>query len=245
MQHTMTLFLLRTPRNTLLENRKCTGTVRLDDFVVNDVAAQYKGPLLSYSTNPRNDNVIDLSSREKPGRRQLVEQLFEDHAQGLRLFLRGRSVPREQMDDLVQELFARLMVVDGLEDKMSESNGSGRSYLLTMVNNMIVDGKRKLRVRDAYAATQREIESERRDEHTPERIVGAQMELEAMRAVIRNMRPNWRMAFVLQRFGNMSYADIAAHMGVTKRQVERYLLRAMRRIREARQKINRGGKRPR
>ena len=200
---------------------------------------------MSCLTSPRNDNIIDLSSRERPGRRQLVEQLFDDHAQALRLFLRGWSFPQEEIDDLVQELFARLMVVDRLEEKMSDSTGSGRSYLLTMVNNMIMDAKRKLRVRHAYAATQREIESERIEEHTPERIVGAQMELEAMRAVIRDMRPNWRVAFVLQRFGNKSYADIASHMGVTERQVERYLLRAMQRIREARRKINGAGERSR
>ena len=197
---------------------------------------------MSRSTTPRNDNIIDLASRERPGRRQLVEQLFDDHAQALRLFVRAWSFPQEQIDDLVQELFARLMVVDRLEEKMSDSTGSGRSYLLTMANNMIVDGKRKLRVRHAYAAAQ-EIESERIEDRTPERIVAAQLELEAMRAVIRDMRPNWRVAFILQRFGNMSYADIALHMGVTERQVERYLLRAMRRIREARRKISGAGER--
>lgn len=200
--------------------------------------------MFSRSTNRRRGNIIDLSSRERPGRRQLVEQLFDDHAEALRLFLRGWSLPQEQIDDLVQELFARLMVVDGLEEKMSDSTGSGRSYLLTMVNNMIVDGRRKARVRRAYATAQREIEPGQIEEHTPERIVAAQLELEAMRAVIRDMRPNWRVAFVLQRFGNMSYADIASHMGVTQRQVERYLLRAMRRIREARRKIDRTGERP-
>ena len=190
------------------------------------------------------DKTVDLAPREGLGRRRLVEQLFDDHAQALRLFLRGYSFPQEQIDDLVQELFARLMVVDRLEEKMSDSAGSSRSYLFTMVNNMVVDGKRKLRVRHAYAAAQRETESERVEEHTPERIVEAQFELEAMRSVIRGMRPNWRVAFVLQRFGNMSYADIASHMGVTERQVERYLLRAMRRIREARRKINRAGESP-
>ena len=137
---------------------------------------------MSRSITPRNDNIIDLASRERPGRRQLVEQLFDDHAQALRLFLRAWSFPQEQIDDLVQELFARLMVVDRLEEKMSDSTGSGRSYLLTMANNMIVDGKRKLRVRHAYEAARREIESERIEDRTPERIVAAQLELEAMRA---------------------------------------------------------------
>ena len=189
----------------------------------------------------RNDNIIDLASRERPGRRRLVEQLFKRHAQALRLFLLGWSVPQDQIDDLVQELFTRLMGVDRLEEKMSDSTGSSRSYLLTMANNMVVDRQRKLQVRNAYAAAQREIEQERMDERTPERIVAAQLELEAMRSVIKDMRLNWRVAFVLQRFGNMSYEDIALHMGVTVRQVERYMVRAMRRIREARQKIKAAG----
>ena len=193
--------------------------------------------------DPRKDNVIELDSRERPGRRQLVEQLFDRHARGLRLFLRGRSVPLDQVEDLVQELFTRLMGVEGLEQKMSDSTGSSRSYLLTMANNMVVDRQRRSRVRHAYAAEQRQIERERVEERTPERIVAAQLELEAIKAVIMDMRLNWRLAIVLQRFGNMSYEDIASHMGVSVKQVENYIVRAMRRIRKARRKIRSGGER--
>ncbi|MYH33515.1 MAG: sigma-70 family RNA polymerase sigma factor [Gammaproteobacteria bacterium] len=196
---------------------------------------------LSRPIAPRNDNIVSLASRERPERRRLVEQLFDEHARALRLFLMGWSVPQDQVDDLVQELFTRLMGVDGLERKMSARTGSNRSYLLTMANNMIVDRQRKSQVRRAYLAEQREIEPRRMDERTPERIVAAQLELEAMRSVIRNMRLNWRVAFILQRFGNMSYEDIAIHMGVTVRQVERYMVRAMRRIREERRKIEAAG----
>ena len=89
----------------------------------------------------------------------MVGQLFDEHAQALRLFLRGWSFPQEQIDDLVQELFTRLMVMDRLEEKMSDSTGSSRSYLLTMLNNMVVDGKRKLRVRYASAPGQRLVEA--------------------------------------------------------------------------------------
>lgn len=191
--------------------------------------------------DPRKDNVIELASRGRPGRRQLVEQLFDRHARGLRLFLRGRSVPHDQVEDLVQELFTRLMGVERLEEKMSDSTGSSRSYLLTMANNMIVDRQRRSRVRRAYAAERREIEQQRVEERTPERIVAAQLELEAIKAVIMDMRLNWRLAIVLQRFGNMSYEDIASHMGVTVKQVENYIVRAMRRIRKARRKIEAAG----
>ncbi len=188
-----------------------------------------------------NMNVVDLAPGERPSRTKLVEQLFDQHAKALRHFLLGWSIPQDEIDDVVQELFSRLLGVKGLEEKMSDSTGSSRSYLLTMANNLIVDRRRKSRVRNAFAAEQRHIESERFDDQTPERIIAAELELEAMRSVIKDMRLNWRVAFVLQRFGNLSYEEIASHMGVTVRQVDRYLVRAMRRIREAQRKIKAAG----
>ena len=170
-----------------------------------------------------------------------MEKLFARHGPALRLFLRGRAVPHDQIEDLEQDVFTRLMVVSRLEEKMSGSTGSNRSFLLTMANNMIVDRQRKQNVRRAYAATQMRIERERMDEHSPERIVAAQLELEAIRDVILAMRPHWRMAFVLQRFHNMNYEQIALHMGLTKKQAEHYVLRAFRRIRQARRTIKAKG----
>ena len=194
-------------------------------------------------TSATEKNMVNLALREKPGRRKLVEQLFGQHSGALRHFVLGWSIPPHEIDDVVQELFSRLLAVDRLEEKMSDSPGSGRSFLLTMANNLLVDRRRKLHVRDAYAAEQRHVEGEKVDERTPERIIATELELEAMRSVIQDMRLNWRVAFVLQRFGNLSYEEIASHMGVTVRQVDRYLVRAMRRIREAQRKIKAAGER--
>ena len=192
---------------------------------------------------PKKDKIIDLASRARPRRKRLVEQLFDQHAQALRLFLRARAVPPDQVDDVVQELFTRLMGVARLEEKMSDSTGSSRSYLLTMANNLIVNLGRKRQRRYAYATAQRKIENERVEERTPERIVAAQLELEAMKAVILNMHLNWRVAFVLQRFRNMSYEEIALHMGVQVKQVDNYMVRAMRQIRKTRRKMTAAGER--
>ena len=196
-----------------------------------------RGPV-NTAFKPGQDNVIDLASRAIAGRRRLVERLFGEHAPALRVFLKGRLVPLDEIEDLVQELFARLMKVRGLDEKMRASTGSNRSYLLTMANNLVVDMQRKARIRGNYAARQRGLDSERIDERTPEEIVAAQMELEAMRAVILEMRPRWRQAFVLHRFRNMSYEDIALHMGLTVKQVENCIGQAMKRIRKARRRID-------
>ena len=199
---------------------------------------------MSRTFNPRKDTVVNLASQAKPGRRRLVEQLFSQHAQALRVFLYGRSVPKDEVEDFIQELFARLLDVARLEEKMSDSTGSNRSYLLTMANNLLVSRQRKRKVRSAYAAEQRESGSGQADQRTPERIVMAQLELESIRAAIMDMPLNWRVAFILQRFRNMSYAEIALHMGVTEKQVDNYMVRAMRRVRKARRKMKGKGERP-
>lgn len=193
---------------------------------------------------PRNENVIDLARREQPGRRRFVEELFARHAPDLQRFLRGRSVRPEETEEVVQELFTRLMGAERLEHRMTDSAGSVRSFLLTMANNLLVDRQRKRRVRALYAATQCESEAALKDERTPERIVAAQLELEAIRAVILGMPLHWRVALALQRFRNMTYDEIALHMGVTTRQVERYLWRAARRLHKARRKIEAAGEKP-
>lgn len=196
---------------------------------------------MSRLINPRNDNVVDLSALDRTGRKQLVEQLFARHAPAVRLFLRGRAVPHEQIDDIVQELFTRLMGTEKLEEQISESIRNVRSYLLTMTNNLVVDRQRRRRVRNAHAESQRALEAVPMEERTPERVVAAKLELEAIMAVLMDLPLHWRVAFVLQRFRNMSYKDIAAHMGVTVRQVRYYLRRAMRRIHKARRKIEAAG----
>lgn len=200
-----------------------------------------KESFLNHTFSTPKDNVIDLASRAPRARRQLIEQLFKQHARAVRLYLRGRSVPPDEIEDLVQELFTRLMGVREVEERMTDASGSVRSFLLTMAHNLVVDRQRKRRVRIAYVEEQREIEQ--LDERTPERIVAAQMELEIIRDVLLKMPLHWRVALVLQRMRDMSYEDIALHMGVTVKQVEHYLRRGMRRLRKAQRNSRAAGKR--
>ncbi|MDE0178428.1 MAG: sigma-70 family RNA polymerase sigma factor [Gammaproteobacteria bacterium] len=194
--------------------------------------------------NPRKDNIIDLASAQRSSRKRIVQALFDRHADALRLFLRGRSVAPDEIEDLLQELFTRLMGAHRLEEKMADSTGSSRSYLLTMANGLMVDRWRREQVRNAHADAVRNDDQGHTDELSPERIVAAQLELEAIKAVILDMPLNWRVALLLQRMRNMSYEDIALHMGVQVKQVDNYLVRALRRLRKARRKIEAAGEGP-
>lgn len=179
-------------------------------------------------------NVVDLMGRRLEERGRVLEQLFNEHGVALRSFVARNMAADEDPEDIVQEVFIRLVKMDDLYDRLADESGSTRSYLFTIANNLIVDLERKKSRRRGF---DRRLQEEAEDavvESNPEAIVSANKELAMLKTVIMKMRPDWRRAFVLNRFKHMSYPQVAEHMGVTVKQVEYFMSQALVRIRQAR-----------
>ena len=54
-----------------------------------------------------------------------------------------------------------------------------------------------------------------------------------MAAAIDGMKPHWRRAFVLNRFSQLSYRDVARTMNVSTKTVEKYISKALLHLRAA------------
>lgn len=188
-------------------------------------------------------NVVDLTRRQQQTKAQLLEHVFQKHVAGLRNFIRGHMVPEEDLEDVVQDVFARLMSFGDLEAKLSANSGSNRAFILSIANNLIVDQVRRKRVRRNYDAKQQMDEAEKAYEISPEASVSASRELEFMKQVIMEMRPTWRNAFVLNRFKHMSYRQVADSMGVSLKQVEHFMAKAIDRIQKAERLLGKDGER--
>ncbi len=191
-------------------------------------------------TSPK-DNIVDLMKRQRQTRAEFLQELFEEHVVALRHFIRGHMASEADREDIVQEVFARLMSLDDLEAKMSVRSGSNRAFILSMANSIIVDQERHKRVCRNYNANQKLSEADRVYEISPEHSAVASRDLEIIKSVILEMRPRWRKAFILNRFKHMSYRQVADAMGVSQKQVEHYLANAMGRIRQAERLIKRQG----
>ncbi|MDM3870970.1 sigma-70 family RNA polymerase sigma factor [Porticoccus sp. W117] len=180
--------------------------------------------------------VVDISSARRCERNELVQRLFDKHGAGVRTFLRGRLVPDADVEDIVQDMFARLLTLDNLEQKMDASSGSNIALLLTMANNMVVDRARKLSVRQNYQQAAQLEQEEHSGGAGLEKIIADQRELEQVRRVILAMKPSWQKAFLLSRFRNLGYREIARQMNVTVKQVEHYIAQAMNSLRSAKRR---------
>ncbi len=182
-----------------------------------------------------NSNVVELTGKPRETREQVLDRLFREHGTALRGFLKARLGVNQELDDMVQDVFAKLAKLDDLPERLHSENRSARSFIFTVANNLVLDVERSKTVRRKYLANlQQELTPEDALAiDSPEVIVLAREELEIIKKVIVNLRPVWRQAFVLNRFKHRSFTQIAEEMGISVKTVEKYMKKALTQIRNA------------
>lgn len=183
----------------------------------------------------RRNNVVGFD-RQRETREQVLERLFHEHGAALRAFLRVRLVAAAsgEHEDVVQDVFMRLARMDNLARRLPPGKGSNRSFVIKVANNLILDLERQRKVRSEYLESHsEELKEEDVSAISPDIEVQTRRELEQAKTVLMAMKPRWRDSFILHRFGNKSYAEIAVDMGVSAKQIEKYIAQAVKRLRVA------------
>ena len=169
------------------------------------------------------EGVDSLGDAADLRRRQFVTRLFEryrGHLLGYLTELLGRV---EDAEDVAQESYARLLAADDLD----QSGSRARAYLFRIATNLAYDRFRRRRVRGPQDLT--EVEDIASADPTPEHIASLEQTLEVVKQVILDLKPRCRQVFLLRTARELSYEDIAARLGVSKRTVEREMQHALER----------------
>ena len=142
-------------------------------------------------------------------------QWFERWHTLIRHALSGRLQRKEDVDDMAQEVYLRLLRVPDLDLVRSP-----RSYLYRIAVNVAEEWR--LRAPQAMPHS-----SDTLDELQVEEQPAKTTELEQRDAAVRNALSRLplasRTALILQLHDGLTYDQIAAHMGVTRRAVKRYV----------------------
>ncbi|MGH3430281.1 MAG: RNA polymerase sigma factor [Terriglobales bacterium] len=135
-----------------------------------------------------------------------------------------QSLTPADIDDLIQEAYARLWNVQ------FPHVVNGRSYLFTIIRNLIVEQARRARI--VPMERMGEIDALRipSEEPGPERRVSARQELERLARIVSQLPERCRHAFELQKFHGLSQREIAAEMNVSEKTVEKHLSIALARV---------------
>ena len=150
-----------------------------------------------------------------------LAEVFVRHANELRHFLRGRR-GAEDAEDLVQESFVRL-----IETGQTQHVSNPRAWLYRTSANLAADAFDHRHVRAAVHVDGADVEAVADRRADPARIVEARQHADHLWAALEALPEACRHAFLLNRFDGLSQREIARHMGVSEKTVERHVLRAL------------------
>ena len=138
----------------------------------------------------------------------------------LRAYFR-KKVGASEAEDLVQDVFVAMQARGGVED----IEHVGR-YLFRVAANVMARRSAPDRWRWSEHAELSDLEA-LIDELSPERALIAKDTLVRLIASLRAVPPRAAQAFILHRFEEMSYGEIAARMGLSVRSVESHIKRTL------------------
>ncbi len=172
--------------------------------------------------------LVSADGNSSPGEvRERIEALFREHYSGLCGFVTRYVKSRDIAEEVVQEVFLRIW-------EQCEGAGGGtptRAYLYAAARNQAITILRHERVVARHVA--RHASPAALPAVHPPADDAAQLDeiTRAARQAIAALPERSRLVFLLSREREMSYAEIAAVLGISIKTVEGTMMRALRRLR--------------
>ena len=137
------------------------------------------------------------------------------HEPALRAWLRARFGPRCEVDDLVQETFARLLRTGG-----PAQIGSAKAFLFATARNLAIDQLRHNQVIAFESLTETDASHVWEDKPGVGESVSRRQELELLTAAIQSLPPRCRQVLTLRKIYGLPQKEIAAQLGISEHTVE-------------------------
>lgn len=151
---------------------------------------------------------------------QVLDTLYRDHHSWLQGWLRRRLGNRCDAADLAQDTFVRLLRAGN-----AASIREPRDYLATVARGLMVDFLRRRSLEQAYLdvlASQPQAEHPSAEQQAL--LLEALMDIDRM---LDGLGRTVREVFILSQLDGLTYAQIAARLGISLRSVNNYMARAV------------------
>ena len=177
------------------------------------------------------DNTLDFSSgmplATAPNRD--FERFLRDQRDALVCSLRQHVVHREDAEDLAQESLVRLE-----RYRHSQPRETWKRLLYRIASNLARDLFRhdEARLRDRHEVFDEALHDQPDETCNQEERLQHHQELAAIRVVVMGLPVRCREVYLLNRIEGMSYTEIAGHLGISNKAVEKHVSRALATLRE-------------
>jgi RNA polymerase sigma factor (sigma-70 family) len=165
---------------------------------------------------------VDGVARED--RARFLDALYRQYASALLRFISRQNVSPEEAKEIVQETYCRLQQVPQVE-----ALESPRGYLFRTAINLARDTKRQRRRRPDMSNASDPVVAEEVPSEAPTayQVLKGQQELAIIQQAIAELNPTCRQVFILHRFGNATYGQIAERLGLSVSMIEKHVSAAL------------------
>jgi RNA polymerase sigma-70 factor, ECF subfamily len=155
-----------------------------------------------------------------------IRQIFDKHFHNLVLSASRYINDYKQAEDIVQDVFVKVWQNFDKVIKVADLKG----YLYKAVKNSSLNYINHIKVRQQfiaesevlYSTSEKSPEEYKTDEETSDRIQWA----------VDKLPDHWREAFVLSKYNQLKYHEIASEMNISQKTVEKYISKALHFLRE-------------
>lgn len=162
-----------------------------------------------------------MPSQSSEQARKFAEEV-QAHEPDLRTFLRGRFPNLRDVDDLIQETYARFF-----RARSSSKIREPRAYLFATARHAAFDHYRRNRNVAARSLGETELESVVEDSPNAAENASRGQELEMLNQAIEALPDRCKEVLKLRRFQGLSYREIGEKLGISENTVNAQLAIAM------------------
>lgn len=161
-------------------------------------------------------------------RKALVTRLLAQQGARLQRFLAPRVRNLADIQDIVQEVFLRMLRIPD-----QEAIRSPEAYLFVVAQHVAQQhAMHESRTPPAVEITQMLSELTAAADADPQLQASSQQSLEALDRTLMRFSPKVRATFILNRHYGMTLEEISTHLGVSVAMAKKYLAKALVQIRE-------------
>jgi RNA polymerase sigma factor (sigma-70 family) len=154
-----------------------------------------------------------------------LEALCARYSPPLLTYFRKRVRSHDEAEDLVQELFCRFA---SKSDDFTMDNPE--AYIFQTAANLLRDRARRAKVRTLAVQEIGHDTQNRVEEISPERVLEGRQRVEQLRNALYELPERTRVIFLLHRFEEFKYSEIAARLGISTSSVEKHMMSAIRHL---------------
>ena len=167
-------------------------------------------------------DVSKQARRAEDAEAEHIAALCTEFRPVLQRFFSKRVKERHEVDDLVQDVFVRLV-------RKLNADGSqvAAGYVFQTAQSVLNDWLRKRQVRHSSAHDELETELPDVADSTPERVLVGKQSLAKATAAVLELPEVTRTIFLLRRLEGMRYQDIAKRLKMPISTIEKHMARAV------------------